>query len=330
MASFDRTMNRLYLCLLLGTATAFTSLESGESNEPPRPGTQCKLLSREIVTTNSTTPSVHRLRLSLPPTAQIPACCNDNNGLLHVRVRAPDTPSLTSRLNPYSAHLNLTSQTFDLVVKIYPAGPPPGPAVSAYLGAVPVGAYVHVPEIRALDWRRDSERTGMVCFGVGVTECLAPAGALLAKGAEVRMVYAVRDGGDGVMEEEIRVLLGMFPNRFRLRRCVSRGKEKVGVVTTEGEGDRTTYGRVDVRVLEEEFGGEWQDGGEMQHFMMVGTATMESAVLGMAGQAQLFDFSKLRGHPPFLLMKGPYGVNSKWEALSPPENPTLNESVVEL
>ena len=157
--------------------------ESGESELQPRPGTHCQLLSREVLTVAdaTTTPStlaVHRLRFALPAAFRTPGCCDGENGMLHVRVKAPDANG-KMLVRPYSAHMHPANQTFELVVKAYPGG------VSEKLCALPVDAYAHVPEIRALDWRRDSKRVGMVCFGVGITECLGPAEALLKAGAEV-------------------------------------------------------------------------------------------------------------------------------------------------
>ena len=157
--------------------------ESGESELQPRPGTHCQLLSREVLTVAdaTTTPStlaVHRLRFALPAAFRTPGCCDGENGMLHVRVKAPDANG-KMLVRPYSAHMHPANQTFELVVKAYPGG------VSEKLCALPVDAYAHVPEIRALDWRRDSKRVGMVCFGVGITECLGPAEALLKAGGEV-------------------------------------------------------------------------------------------------------------------------------------------------
>ena len=157
--------------------------ESGESELQPRPGTHCQLLSREVLTAAdaTTTPStlaVHRLRFALPAAFRTPGCCDGESGMLHVRVKAPDANG-KMLVRPYSAHVHPANQTFELVVKAYPGG------VSEKLCALPVDAYAHVPEIRALDWRRDSKRVGMVCFGVGITECLGPAEALLKAGGEV-------------------------------------------------------------------------------------------------------------------------------------------------
>jgi len=321
MIQRNRMMGRILLYLLVGVATCFDTLDSGEAKLPSRPGTLCKLQSREVLTNNSTTPAVHRLRFSLPLTAQIPECCSGETGMLHVRVKAPDASDQTMRFNPYSAHLDSSKRSFDLLVKIYPRGTSPDLGVSAYLGAVAVNDYVHVPEIRALDWWRDSKRVGLVCFGVGITECLEPAKLLLQEGAEVRILYANRHSDDPILLDELRVLLVEYPGRFRLRHCISRpGSGSVNESNPSIEGERTTHGRVDIHVLKEEFGGMWQDGDVIQHFFMVGTVEMENSVIGMLAQAQLFDFSKLRGHPMFLLPKGPYGINSKWAALSPQES----------
>ena len=76
----------------------------------------------------------------------------------------------------------------DLFVRVYPWD-----GVASYLGSMAVGELAHVPEVRAWDWARESRRVGMVCFGVGVTECVQCADALLRAGAEVRLIYANRD-----------------------------------------------------------------------------------------------------------------------------------------
>lgn len=227
------------------------------------------------------------------------------------------------RIQPYSAHVNLTSATFDLFVKVYPDDRSSA-GVSAYLGGVSEGESVHVPEIRAWDWRRESRRVGMVCFGVGVTECVVAASALLRAGAEVRMIYANRDMAQAFLLRPLRTLLEAYPRRFRLRHCLSRPASGTNVdveqrPSVEQGQEHTTLGRVNASVLWEEFGGPWLDGSDAEHFLMVGTTQMERAVLGMLGEAHLVDLSAIRGHPDFLLMKGPLGDNSGWEPLSPHE-----------
>jgi len=300
--------------------------ESGESKKPPHQGTLCQLLSREVLTEKDSTaspplPAIHRLRFSLPATARTaPECCGGQGGMLHVRVKAPQAPGQELRLNPYSAHVVEGNATFDVVVKVYPGGPPTSPGVSAYLGALAVGEYAHVPEIRALDWRRDSKRVGMVCFGVGITECLGPAAVLLRAGAEVRMLYANRHAGQIIMREDLIALVSAYPGRFRLRHCLSQPAELPPSWNWEKPGERATRGRVDHKVLRTEFGGAWSDGHPVQHFLMIGTTAMEQEVLGMIGRAGLADFSRIRGHPEFLLMKGPHGHNSDWTPLSPSEH----------
>lgn len=235
--------------------------------------------------------------------------------MLHVRVRAPDAKG-KMLVRPYSAHVHPVNQTFELVVKAYPGG------VSEKLCVLPVDEYAHVPEIRALDWRRDSKRVGMVCFGVGITECLGPAEALLKAGGEVRLVYSNSNAEQIILLDEARALLRGYAGRFRLRHCLSQPVEGAAldaVKAGKGEGEKLTRGRVDHKVLAQEFGGAWKDGKLAEHFLMIGTSDMERSVLGLLGRASLVDFSKIRGHPLFLLLKGPHGSNSNWDALSPPE-----------
>lgn len=267
-------------------------------------------------TTTPSTLAVHRLRFALPAAFRTPGCCDGENGMLHVRVKAPDANG-KMLVRPYSAHMHPANQTFELVVKAYPGG------VSEKLCALPVDAYAHVPEIRALDWRRDSKRVGMVCFGVGITECLGPAEALLKAGGEVRLVYSNRNAEQIILLDEARALLREHPGRLRLRHCLSQQGEGSAALAAikagKQEGEKLTRGRVDHKVLAQEFGGAWQDGEVAEHFLMIGTSDMERSVLGLLGRARLVDFSKIRGHPLFLLLKGPHGTNSDWAALSPPE-----------
>jgi ferredoxin-NADP reductase len=284
----------------------------------PREGTQCTLLSREVLTAADVAPAVHRLRFALPATARVPKCCGGEGGLLYVRVKAPDADGQPTRFKPYSAHWEPgENATFALVVKIYPGGPPATAGVSAYLGALAVGARAHVPEAQALDWRRDARRVAMVCFGVGLTECLVPAAVLLRAGAEVRLVAASRDAGQQILLDELRALHDAHPDRFRVRHCLSNASA-TAAADGGASGARVTRGRVDPAVLREEFGGAWRDGAPVEHFFIIGTGMMEVATLGMIREAELVDFSRIRGHPPFLLVKGPHGANSGWDALSPP------------
>ena len=57
----------------------------------PRKGTQCALLSREVlVAASETDPAVHRLRFAWPSTfGGAPSCCEGADGVIHVHVRAP-------------------------------------------------------------------------------------------------------------------------------------------------------------------------------------------------------------------------------------------------
>lgn len=57
-------------------------------------------------------------------------------------------------------------------------GPPHSRGTSAYLGTLPIGGSLHIPEMRAMGWSRqpdDVGRVGMVAFGVGIAEIYGPA-----------------------------------------------------------------------------------------------------------------------------------------------------------
>jgi len=298
------------------------SESSGEARLKPRQGTLCQLLSREVLTdadatTTPPTLAVHRLRFAFPASARIPECCDGDSGMLHVHVQAPDAHG-QMQMKPYSAHvLPANRSMFDLVVKVYPGG------VSAHLGALAVSEYAHVPEMRAIDWRRDATRVGMVCFGVGITECIGPAEELLKAGGEVRLIFANRNAEQIVLLEELRRLLREHAGRFRLRHCLSQPRPGASldlVKAGKDDAEKLTRGRVDHKVLKHEFGGSWTDGQMAEHFLAIGTSDMERSLLGLLGRASLIDFSQIRGHPLFLLIKGPHGSNSPWTALSPPDS----------
>ena len=144
---------------------------------------------------SSGTFEVQRLRFALPKGGHAfgPSA--------HIKVRAPDAPGQRDRVRAYSALLEESAagvaaeaawggrSTFNLTVKIYPGGPPSSRGTSAYLGSVPVGEKVHVPQTRTMAWAvgemHQVRRVGLVAFGVGIVECLEPAELLLGAGAEV-------------------------------------------------------------------------------------------------------------------------------------------------
>merc|ERR1711865_712757 len=187
---------------------------------------------------------------------------------------------------------------------------------------IQVGEKVHIPEIRAMDWKsRSTDNAALICFGVGITECYPAAKRLLRNGAEVRLLYASRTLEDRLYRDELQTLLRQYPTRFRVRHCLSQSASE-----TEPQDGPTlpgteliTYGRVNATIFREEFGSPWLDGGHVpDQYLFIGTSEMEQAVLGMIGQAQLYDLTTLRGHPNFMLILGPHGRNSIWEPLSPP------------
>ena len=286
----------------------------------PRKGTQCALLSREVlVAASEAGPAVHRLRFAWPSTFEgPPPCCEGGDGVVHVHVRAPapDGVSPKELLRPYSPTV-MDADGFELAVKIYADRQ----GVSAYLGALKIGAYAHVPEIRAMDYHRDARRVAMICFGVGVTECLPLGMKMLARGAEVRMAVLDRDASRAVLLREFAELEAAYPTSLRVRRYFSRPRP--------GDLERG-YPRVDVAALRDFFGGSWIDGKPADYLEIVGSARHERDAYEMVLAAAIWPTLFIgMGHPPFIIMKGPDGFNAPWQPLSPSEMPpSTYDSVV--
>ena len=117
-------------------ASNFVSKSRGEAAQPPRAGTLCKLVSRQVLNANavaqdSTTAEIQQLRFTVPSTFTVPVCCGHSShdvtttGLVHVHIKAPDVYNQTLRMQPYSAHLNYYRGYFDIIVKIYTTDGPP-------------------------------------------------------------------------------------------------------------------------------------------------------------------------------------------------------------
>ena len=301
------------VCAILTLALLPTSGSSSEAQS-----TLCQVTSREhLVLPLDGALQVVRIRLALPDSwTGPPACCGgEGMGVLHVNVKTE-----SSQEKPYSAHLDEAKRSITLIVKVYPHQ-----GVSGHLTSVPPGGFVNVPEIRAWDYHYNSRRVAMVCFGVGITECMGISEVLLARGAEVRMVYASKEPAQVLLLPELRDLLDAYPTRFRLRHCLSwPGSTHLGASIRWGgmperqppPGERSTHGRVNADVLLEEFDGPWGDGAPVEHFLLVGSKAMETAALNMVFEAGLRDPSQIRGHPDFLLMKGPRGQNTRWLPLA--------------
>ena len=160
----------------------------------------------------------------------------------------------------------------------------------------------------------------MICFGIGVTECLPLGARLLERGAEVRMAVLDRAASRGVLRREFAELEAAYPTSFRVRRYFSR----------PGPGDlEQGYPRVNAAALRDFFGGNWIDGEIAEYLMIVGTPQHERSGIDMALEAAIWPRLFVgRGHPPYILMKGPRGFNAPWRPLSPPETPRSTSSFV--
>jgi ferredoxin-NADP reductase len=259
----------------------------------------CKLIEREVLVPADDatgTLAVHRLRFALPLHSVRPG------PFTHVKVRAPDAPGQRMRVRAYTALFATAS--FNLTVKIYPGEPPRTRGTSAYLGELAVGDWLHVPEVRAMESAmspHEVRRAGMVAFGVGVVECLEPLEHLLAAGAQVRLVVAMRYTHERLYDEELRRLLAAHPSSLSIRYCLSRealqdgSREHTASVQVSPNaalsaqplpfeaGERATAGRLSRLVVQEEFGA-WAD---EALYLVVGTGVMERAVWTWLGELRV-------------------------------------------
>jgi hypothetical protein len=169
-----------------------------------------------------------------------------------------------------------------------------------------------------MDYYRDTRRVAMMCFGVGVTECLPLATRLLARGAEVRMAVADRDASRVVLRREFAELEAAYPTNLRVRRYFSRPRP----------GDlEQAYPRIDAEAVRDFFGGNWIDGKPAEYLEIVGSARHERDAYEMVLEAGIWSRSH-NEHPRFIIMKGPVGFNAPWRPLSPPETPRSASYVV--
>lgn len=192
---------------------------------------------------------------------------------------------------------NNDGRSFNLTVKIYPGGPPQTRGTSAFLGSVPIGTPVAVPQVRAARWAvwppSRAKRVGLIAFGVGIAEVLDPLHVLLAEStAEVRLVYASRSRHAILYRHRLQRLLAAHPRRFTVRHCLSRSGDSYsndGVAREDGQGEaqssaageRVSLGRISPAIMREEFG-RWAEedaaSEEAEHaprFLVVGTGRME-------------------------------------------------------
>ena len=106
----------------------------------------------------------------------------------------------------------------------------------------------------------------MICFGIGVTECLPLGARLLERGAEVRMAVLDRAASRAVLRREFAELKVAYPTCFRVRRYFSR----------PGPGDlEQGYPRIDAEAVRDFFGGSWIDGKPAEYLEIVGSARHE-------------------------------------------------------
>ena len=134
------------------------------------------------------------------------------------------------------------------------------------------------------------------------------------------MALLDRAASRGVLRREFAELEAAYPTSLRVRRYFSRPEP----------GDlEHGYPRVDAAALHDFFGGNWIDGEIAEYLMIAGTPQHEKSGIDMALEAAIWPRLFVgRGHPPYILMKGPRGFNAPWRPLSPPETPRSTSGFV--
>ena len=252
--------------------------------------TDCELLSREILAPADAATgalAVHRLRFAFPANGSWPAAP------AHVKARAPDAPGQRMRVRAYSARVCDDGASFNVTVKIYPGGPPATRGTSAFMGAIPLGGALDVPQVRSLRWARplaELGNVGIIAFGVGVAEAVEAVEDVLAASAAVVCLFAAyRDGSQILYRDHFRALLAAHPGRLRIRYYLSRAAADAEDVCVDGE--ETVPRRLDARLLRAEIG-SWDPASS--RFLVIGTGSMEGAawswlgILGFEGR-RLFE-----------------------------------------
>lgn len=105
------------------------------------------------------------------------------------------------------------SAGFHITVKIIPGG-----RVSSWLAAQPIGSLI--PITKTLTKRLAAplsssgaagRHLGLICYGIGVTECILTAKWALEAGQAVKLVYAIRAAADMLFVKELCALAAAYP-----------------------------------------------------------------------------------------------------------------------
>lgn len=164
---------------------------------------------------------------------------------------------------------------FDITLKVYPGG-----RASGYLDRCPIGGSIDVFGLAKGKQRCPGSHIGLIAYGVGITEALPVAAALLseqdlqlgsldwAEPERVLLLWASRTYGDTFWHDRIAALKEQHGDRFEVRTILSR---------EDREG--SLKGRVSPEVLSEVFDGAWgtQPGSNRRagvRFLSVGTKEM--------------------------------------------------------
>jgi NAD(P)H-flavin reductase len=188
-----------------------------------------------------------------------------------VKVRPPGA---WLRSRPYSISSGPECRgSFQLLVKLYPGG-----RVSGHLGSLRVGESAWFARTRTKPMAEGVRRAGLIAFGVGISDCLHTATALLQQGSErVALLYAARCKSEALLQEELEALASAYPDRFSVTYFFSR-EIPTAASPVGGAGVRVVYGRLEHGALVSHFG-SWaaEDSGRLAGhcaFLSVGTKAM--------------------------------------------------------
>ncbi|MEC3862891.1 2Fe-2S iron-sulfur cluster-binding protein [Mesobacterium sp. TK19101] len=85
---------------------------------------------------------------------------------------------------------------------------------------------------------RDEDRIVLIAAGSGITPMVAIAGAALARGAEVALIYGNRDSGSIMFREALEALKDRYMGRFTLIHVLSREEQDVALLNGRITGDK--------------------------------------------------------------------------------------------
>ena len=196
----------------------------------------------------------------------------------------------------------VAARQFQIQVKLYRGG-----AVCGHLGALHIGEAAWFAKTRSKPMAQGVKRVGLIAFGVGISDCVHTAAALLEGGAErVELLHACRSAGEVALAADVAALVAQHPERFAVAYFLSREPEaSAAAAQLESGGAKVVRVRVDRAALERLFGA-WAAPGMSAEcaFLAAGTRQMNAQTFGLLAEMglerKLVGRGVPRGRPPGL------------------------------